>query len=324
MLARATVASIGALALMVACGGAEPVATDVDGGSASHDAAPVPVDAPPRQVACSDRGAQPVDATWTVAGRHVEVHVPASYDPELATPLVLNLHGLTSSGADLIEHSRMLPVADARGFIAIHPDGSSSPRSWNAGDCCDGAAASGVDDVAFLAAVLDEAEARLCVDPRRIYAAGFSNGAFMAYRLACELADRIAAIGPVSGQLGIDDCAPSRPVPVMHVHGTSDLIVAYDGDGFVDYRSVDETLGFWTARDGCAEATTTTYDQGDATCVTYTGCDDGADVVRCTIDGGGHQWPGGTSTGVLGGMLSDDLDASAALWAFFAAHPLPS
>ena len=157
---------------------------------------------------------------------------------------------------------------------------------------------------------------RLCVDTDRVFAAGFSNGGFMAHRLGCELADRFAAIGSVSGVLGIDSCQPSRAVPVIQIHGTSDPIVPYGGGGLFQYTSVDSTIAKWRSLDGCTAAAQTTYQHGDATCVSY--CDK---VALCTIDGGGHQWPGGESTGALNGKVSNDLDATATLWAFFAAHP---
>jgi len=280
----------------------------------SPDASPDTALPSPSPSACDGRTAQPSDATWTIDGRKVAVHVPASYDPTHPAPLVVDLHGLDSSGADQAKLAHMAAASEADGFIAIHPNGLGA--SWNGGECCDPSAKDGVKDTAFIGHVLDEAEARLCIDSDRVYAAGFSNGGFMAHRLGCELADRFAAIGSVSGVLGIDGCQPSRPVPVIQIHGTSDPIVPYGGGGLFNYTSVASTISTWRTINGCSAAAQPTYQHGDATCVSSCGV-----VTLCTIDGGGHQWPGGDSTGILNGKVSSDLDATATLWAFFASHP---
>ncbi len=265
--------------------------------------------------------AQPVDATWnlTVNGvmRSANVHVPASYDPSKPTPVLLNIHGLAGDPVGEATITHMIAKSDAEGFIAVHPKGTGSPLSWNGGYCCSPAAASGIDDTAFISALIDKLESDLCVDPDRVFAAGMSNGGYMSYRLACELSDRIAAIGPVAGVLGISECHPSRPLPVFHVHGTSDPLVFYNGGN--GQESVAQTIDFFVQNNGCT-TTATTYQNGDATCVTHGGCTAGADVVLCTIDGGGHQWPGGDALPLLG-KKSDDLIATDAIWAFFQAHP---
>ena len=115
--------------------------------------------------------------------------------------------------------------------------------------------------------------------------------------------------------------AASRPIPVMHIHGTRDVIVPYDAL-LSSFASAPATIARWRDLNECAATTTPTYENGDATCVAADACAAGADVVHCVIDGGGHQWPGGDSI-FGGGHLSRDLDATAAIWAFFAAHPMP-
>jgi polyhydroxybutyrate depolymerase len=94
--------------------------------------------------------------------------------------------------------------------------------TFNGGNCCGQAAATGVDDVEFTRRLLDELAAVVTIDPKRVFATGMSNGGIMAYRLASELSDRIAAIAPVSGPMGTKTCAPRRPVSVIHFHGTDD------------------------------------------------------------------------------------------------------
>jgi polyhydroxybutyrate depolymerase len=209
--------------------------------------------------------------------------------------------------------SHAIAKSDAAGFVVVHPESSTSPGSWNAGACCDPAASAKVDDMGFLVALLDQLDSTLCVDDKRVYAMGLSNGGYMSYRIGCELADRVAAVGPVASGLAVSGCSPSRPVPLFAVHGTSDPLVQYS----FDQTSVDE----WSKANGCT-TTATTYQNGDASCVTHGGCTAGADVVLCTIDGGGHQWPGGEPLPFLG-KKSDDLITTDALWDFFVAHPLP-
>lgn len=296
-----------------------PDAPDAGATNGGADAAAVS-DASPL-VTCTGKSTQPRDATWMVGGRRVRVHVPASYDPARGTAVVINLHGYAGDGQEQARISKMNARADAAGFVAVYPDGHHLPRGWNGGVCCGSAASSGTDDTAWISGVIDALGDELCVDPDRVYATGLSNGGFMAHRLGCELADRIAAIGAVAGVVGISTCNPSRPVPVFHVHGTSDGVIPYGGGGVNGNEAVATTIERWRTRNGCTGAGTTTYGQGDATCVTYDGCTAGADVTLCTIDGGGHQWPGGESIGVFSGKLSDDLDATGAMWEFFAAHP---
>jgi len=309
------------VACLVACSTtpSTPMEGGPDAGSPGPDGAVVP-DGTTTTAACSGLASLPRDATWTVGGRSVKVHVPASYDPSVRTPIVLNLHGYASDGADQARVSRMIALSDAQGFIAVHPEGHHSPRGWNAGVCCGSAASSGTDDTAWIATVLDDLESKVCLDTDRVFATGLSNGGFMAHRLACELSERIAAIAPVAGVVG-QSCNPTRPVAVFQVHGTSDNVIPFGGGGFNGNESVMTTINRWATDNGCAAGAATTFDHGDATCVTRSGCMAGADVTLCTIDGGGHQWPGGESIGVFNGTKSDDLDATAAMWTFFAAHP---
>jgi polyhydroxybutyrate depolymerase len=214
----------------------------------------------------------------------------------------------------------MTPVTDERNAIVVYPQGRQN--GWNAGTCCGSSSTLGIDDVGFAMAMLDEIETAYCVDPKRIYSAGFSAGGMLSHRLACEQSERIAAIGPVAGTMAFDPCEPTRPVPVMHFHGTSDFVVAYDGGGFSNADSVPDTIAGWVTRNGCETTATPTFDMGDAHCESHGGCDGDADVTLCTLEGGGHQWPGGESAGP-GGTINMDIFASEAMLDFFEAHPLP-
>jgi len=310
---------IGVLVVCVAaCGGSSTMQTgDDDTGSGRDDAGSGSdmIDAPAQSATCETKTAQPLDSDWTVtvgsASRLAKVHVPASYQPSKRTPLVINLHGRTSNASQQVWLSHMIPKSDAAGFIVMHPESMTSPTSWNSGGgCCDPAAQQNVDDAGFIRKLLDEAEAKLCIDTSRVYVTGLSNGGYLAHRIACDMADRVAAIGPVAGLLQ-GTCAPTKPMPVMLVHGTADTLV--------DYSWVPSTVNYWKAKNQCTTMATT-FTNGAASCVTYGGCTAGADVVLCTITGGGHQWPGGETIPLLG-TKSDDLIATDALWDFFVAHP---
>lgn len=290
---------------------AEDVATVVDAPAADGGACP------PRAVAAGD-----FERRVTVGGaeRVYRVHVPRAYDPSRPAMVVLNFHGYLSNEAQQADWSNMNEASDVRGFVAVHPRGRDS--SWNAGLCCGAARTRNDDDVGFVRAILDALGRELCVDARRVFATGFSNGGFLSHRLACELSDRIAAIAPVSGVNGMPTCAPTRPVPVLHFHGDSDLVVPYGGSAILGYQNVNDSMRAWAMRDGCGTAAREVLSRGDARCVSFAGCAAGVEVVLCSLAGGGHTWPGG-DVGVIGGRTSRDLDATSYLLDFFERHPMP-
>ncbi len=318
-----------AAAVNAGCGGSPAAGTPdaIAGTDAGSGSAAAP-DAAITPAACSGLPAATGDSVWTVTSsgvpRVVTVHVPPHYDPTKPTALVLNFHGFTSDsiGEDVL--SQMDPKADAENFVVAYPLGTGTPLSWNAGACCGTAEATGVDDIQFVRDILDAAPAKLCVDPKRIYATGMSNGGFLSNELGCDLADRIAAIAPVAGVLGIPaaSCTPARPMPVMHFHGTLDPLVPWAGSATLGFISVDDSIAGWVARDHCTGAAVQTFSHGDASCATHQQCAGGAEVTLCTITGGGHTWPGGTPVPTLG-YTSTDISATDQMWTFFAAHPLP-
>jgi polyhydroxybutyrate depolymerase len=277
---------------------------------------------------CTGKATQAAgDSTWTIqtstsGTRTALVHIPTGYDPTKPTPIVLNFHGLAGSPSQEEGLTLMDAEADSQGFVVVYPQGTGALPSWNAGACCGTAVSDNVDDVGFTSDLLDALEDKLCADETRVFVTGMSNGGFFSHVLGCDMADRIAAIAPVAGVLGIPTCNPSRPVPVIEFHGTSDPLVPYDGDPAIGYPSVADTVAGWVQRDGCTGSPTTTYSNGDATCVTYAQCSQGADVTLCTITGGGHTWPGGTPFPLLG-ATSTDISATDAMWTFFQSHPLP-
>jgi poly(3-hydroxybutyrate) depolymerase len=176
------------------------------------------------------------DSIVTADGRTRTFHlyVPGSL-PAGPVPLLVALHGGTGSGTQFERNSGFDAQADEHGLIVVYPDGvGTGPdetvmRTWNAGGCCGAAARKDVDDVGFIRQLIDEMEKRYSIDPAKVYAAGHSNGAFMSYRLACELSDRIVAVGLQAGGLMIDTCVPERPVSLLHIHGAQDTNVPIEG-----------------------------------------------------------------------------------------------
>jgi polyhydroxybutyrate depolymerase len=251
--------------------------------------------------------------TELIAGgdRPVTVHVPFEADPAGA-PLLLVLHGYTSNGAEM---AGWLPLGEAAGRRAVvwaYPDGSRNERGdrfWNATDACCGFG-SDVDDVAYLTDLIDEISARTRIDPNRIYIAGHSNGGFMSHRMACDRADKVAAVASISGVTFADParCAPSAPVAILQVHGTDDETLSFQGGvlqagGTQDapYPGAVETARLWLGLDGCDPALIETTRRIDAvvdiagsdgpaetTVAESTACDPGGRVELWTMQGVGH------------------------------------
>jgi polyhydroxybutyrate depolymerase len=251
--------------------------------------------------------------------RWFALHVPPGY-AGAPTALVLNFHGFTSDPIQEAILSGMNAAADRRGILVAYPAGL--VRSWNAGACCGSSALLNVRDVAFAADVIDTVAREYCVDRRRVYATGMSNGGFLSHRLACELSERIAAVAPVAGVLGVLKCAPQRPVPVMSFHGVLDGLVPLLGNPLLGFAAVRPTYQSWSQRSGCGGAEVTTYQKGDSSCVTRPGCRGGSESTLCISNLGGHTWPGGFPVPVLG-HTTRDMNATEMMLDFFERHPMP-
>lgn len=260
--------------------------------------------------------------TWGEGERSYRLYVPESYDPAQPTPLVLSLHGFASNPAQQEGFSAWNAVADEENFIVAYPAGTGFPLRWNSG-LFTGA----VDDTAFLADLIDHLSDEWCIDPARVYINGLSNGAGMSYRFACEMADRVAAIGGVAGAYNAapGGCEPSQPVPVILFHGTDDPIVPYEGGtandpGATAFPSVEEYARDWAERNECELTPETISGLPDSvSAIRYTGCADDVEVAFYTILGGGHTWSGSGETipAFIGGATNREIESSAVMWAFF-------
>lgn len=270
------------------------------------------------------------------------VHVPPAARDGRPLPVVLNFHGGGGNAQSQQKYSRMDVLADTEGFIAVYPNGSGrmSDRllTWNAGTCCAYSVINRVDDVGFTLALLDDLETRVPVDRRRVYATGLSNGGMMAWRLAVEASDRIAAVAPVAGARVLQRGAPARPVPVMHFHSVDDPRALYAGglgppfpmtNWKVFHSAVEPTIREWAAIIGCpAEPRVTAELVGQAgskeaghtaTRYVWAPCREGTEVVLWKFTGTGHVWPGGIRDSLvrLLGPSTALVDANLEMWRFF-------
>lgn len=262
------------------------------------------------------------------------VHVPKSYDPKKPAPVVLALHGAMMNGPMMVWFSGLNKKSDEAGFIVVYPSGTGTGTFlfWNSGGFTKGMAASNADDVAFIGKLLDDLGTVVKVDERRVYACGMSNGGIMCYRLAAELSDRIAAIAPVAGTIGIDDSKPKRPVPVIHFHGSKDGIVPFEMPrdkvpSFVKLKSIKDSIQTWVKLNGCEEKpkTETISKDGEEMKVTrtsYSGGKDGSEVVLIVIEEGGHTWPGQQPPVGFIGKSVKTISANDLMWDFFKKHKL--
>ena len=271
---------------------------------------------------------------------NVTRHVPPAHDGKTPIPLVLDLHGYQSPASIEVLLSALGPFGDAHGFVTITPETIAPVPRWETG--LDSA------DVKWLSAVLDDAEATLCIDIARVFTTGLSNGAMMTSSVACALSDRIAAVAPVAGVQLADGCAATRPVPVITFHGTADGFVAYDGGLGKDALnlpapdgsgkklsdlgvttgggpSVPDIVAGWAKRNGCADAAPTTENVAPDVDVIAFDCPADADVELVRVTGGGHSWPGSAfakNIESIVGHTTDSISATEKMWEFFEAHPL--
>ncbi len=250
------------------------------------------------------------------------LHVPKGYDGSKPVPLVLNFHGHGSNAVQQEYFSLMDGTSDADGFIVAYPEGING--SWNAGVCCQFTGPT-TDDVGFARAVVTDIESRTCIDDKRVYSTGMSNGGYLSHLLACKAADVFTAIAPVAGVLGIppSQCNPSRPVPVIEFHGIADPIVPYNGGDTLGSPSVPDTFKGWAARDGCTGSPVQTFQNGKATCMTYEQCSAGVKVTLCSIQDEGHCWPGTAFCPPTLGTPNTDISANNEMWKFFTQYALP-
>ncbi|MBN1171610.1 MAG: alpha/beta fold hydrolase [Micromonosporaceae bacterium] len=261
--------------------------------------------APEARAPVTPTGAPGSTVTVELDERPFALHLPTSYDAVHQMPLVVLLHGYTSSAAEAERYFALTAESDRRGFLYAMPDGTrdaADDRFWNATDACCNFYGSEVDDAGYLRRLLEVVTAAYLVDPNRVYVIGHSNGGFMAHRLACEHPSAITAIVSLAGAAPNDpaSCTPALPVSVLQIHGTADSTIRFDGrvSGKKSYPSAMATVDLWRRLNGCAEQASTsatsidlesTLPGAETTVTAYqAGCRGGSRVALWSIPGGGH------------------------------------
>jgi len=221
-------------------------------------------------------------------------------------------------------------IADRHGFAVLFPQGFKD--TWAVPGFDTPALQSGVDDVAFVRALIDDVGIRFQLDTSRVVAVGLSNGAFLSQLLGCAIAGRLIGIVPVAGVMlrkTLASCVPSRRISVLEIHGTDDPVVAYNGVAGADGSlSFTETLGFWAKVDGCSgppaanQVASTVSDKTTVTTLQYSNCASGTEVTGYSVGGGGHAWPGGAAIGSVdqAGVTSRQFDTSELIWSLLDRH----
>jgi polyhydroxybutyrate depolymerase len=266
------------------------------------------------------------------------IHVPPKYDPKKPAPVVLALHGATMDAKMMEGFTGLNKTADDNNFIVVYPTGTGPGgifQTWNAGRFPgDLNKNNKADDVKYLGKVLDDVEGALKINRKRVYATGMSNGAMMSYRLASEMSDRIAAIAPVAGTIAVERYEPKRPVPVLHFHGTKDLLVPFNGHlkmketpNFMRFLSVPDTMTLCIKANGCTETPTETEvdvkeDKLKVVCKAYNNGKEKSCVVLYVIENGGHTWPGSSLAPAFLGLSTKNFSANEVIWDFFRKYEL--
>ncbi len=270
--------------------------------------------------------------------RYFLIHVPPHFDATKALPLVVAMHG---GGGDMNiqatdEYYKLISKSDAAGFVAVFPNGYSRFKSgqlatWNAGKCCGDARDKNIDDVGFIKAMLEQIQKQLNVDPKKIFATGMSNGAMMAYRLACEMPQTFKAIAAVAGTDNTVDCKPASNISILHIHAKDDDHVLFNGGSgkpfaddpslVTDFNSVPNTIAKWVKMNNCEAAPKKVLEVEGAYCEKYSKCKSNTEVELCVTEKGAHSWPGGKKPRERGrSSASKAISANDVMWQFFSAQ----
>jgi polyhydroxybutyrate depolymerase len=322
-----------------------------------------PQDARPRQQeqdsAPAQASAQKRDAQEEVQindhTRTYVVHLPQGYDSQRHYPVVILLHGLDQDAAEMARLTHFNEFADRDSIIAVYPNavagrwivGGGEPRPYRRGpyrrpgvwgpgypppgprqgERREGAPRN--QDMQFMHRMLERLDRHYSVDTTRIYAAGLGEGGFMAERMGCNMANRIAAIAVVAATMPRTlNCVPSRPLAALWMNGTDDPIVHYDGgrykDGMLHLLSAEDSAKEWARLNHCSEKPSESKlpalqkGEKDTKVYLFDGCSENAQVALYAVKNGGHTWPGGEQfmNDKVVGKTSHALNANETIWSF--------
>jgi polyhydroxybutyrate depolymerase len=269
-----------------------------------------------RTVNCkaSAAGTTPITISSGGLSRSAVVHVPPAGKAGHPLPLVLAFHGAGANGGAMESYSGLSGVSDRHGFVVAYPSATGPRGYWNIA----GPRGKAPDDVQFAQDLISALEARLCLDPARIFATGVSNGGGMVARLGCELSGTLRAIAPVAGGYSsLPGCTPVRPISVLEIHGTHDWVVPYGGKGPARAGSARNYLRGWLARDHCPAHAARTVPARKVVRLLWAPCVNGTAVAHLKVIGGTHEWP---ESRPEQGDRSPAISASQAVWQFFASR----
>jgi polyhydroxybutyrate depolymerase len=272
--------------------------------------------------------AQPKEASFKFQNktRTFIIYTPPNFQPEENLPLVINMHPFVGSAAGQMNYTKYNRLADTARCIVVYPNGLGG--RWNSGTFF--GISSNVDDVGFLARLIDYMTIFYRIDTKRVYSTGYSAGGFMSYKLACELTNRIAAIAPVAASMvpegNFDNCYPSRPFPILAINSVNDPVTMYNG--FASVTPIDDVMELWQQINGCdvqpnVEAVPNSVQNDGSTVerITYQNCEN-SELILLKQYGAGHTWPGAVNTFIVGNT-NQDISANAESWNFFKRHSIP-
>ena len=320
-------------ALMTACS---------DDDETANPAAATPRPSSGCEAPAVDAGETEVTLTSRGTTRSYFRHVPPDVVKGEPLPVVVDLHGYSEPPDIHVKITGLGTYGDEHGFVTLTPRGTGNPIRW--------LTEFDSDDVAFIGDLLDDVERAMCIDKARVFVTGLSNGALMASTIGCVYADRVAAIAPVAGARYPEGCKPSRPVPVLAIHGTDDKFVGYDGalgeagldlpapdgsgrklrdvvePGSIPRKPIPEMVDAWARRDTCDPKPATVKVASDVDRIDYD-CPAGVDVQLYRVNGGGHTWPGSALLAAVEsivGRTTTSISSNEVIWRFFRRHPLPA
>lgn len=283
---------------------------------------------------------QPIKLMVSGTEREALVYVPSGCDGRRPLPVVLIFHGASGTARAAMRTTGWPEKAEHEGFIAVFPEGTrpdpqkpprlSNPQTWNDGSGHFFAGRASVDDVGFVRALLDALGEEFAVDPRRVYAAGFSNGGSFVFRLGVELSEQLAAIAVVAGIFWPTEQSPKRPVPLIYFLGEADPLVPPEGGRVrlpsgleVEMPPVAESLERWARLLGCPDKPKLSQLQPGVRLYRCGPCREGSELRAYLIQGLGHVWPGGTTLfpEEVVGPSQSPVRATDLIWEFFAQHP---
>ena len=279
--------------------------------------------------------------------RSYSMYIPSTWQPNIASPLLIALHGLSGWDLQLMDNTGFNNLAEANNFIVVYPNGTGEKlgdrgiRSWNGGKVgwctsgnCPPSQISKINDVGYISNLIDDVSDRYSIDSKRVYLTGHSNGSQMAQRLACQLSNRITAVAVVAGHLALDTCNPDSPVSLLQIYGTEDTLNPENGGtakisfGIYSFafnsEPVIKSVQKMAAANGCSANYTenNNFLNKDLTIYTWPGCKSGVVVSSMKISGASHAWMGHPAQSADSVKLSGEpymkIDASKVIWAFLA------